>query len=78
MEVGIYVDDGVVAYLCAHISVLLHRILADARHIFGCIVFRKPPDVAAEVAFQYLGYLKPQVEVAIEVEFRQGQDVVVA
>ena len=55
MEIGIHVDDGVVADVHPAVRILLYGVLRDSRHEVGGLVFGEPADVSSEMTFQYLG-----------------------
>ena len=74
-EVGIHIDDGVVAHRHTVVFVLLHGKLCDSWHEVRGVVFGEIPRVGSQVAVEYLGNLETQIQVGICIQGRQGEDV---
>lgn len=77
VEVGIDVDDRVVAYGDAGVRVgVLKVIHAEARAIGGCIVGCEIANIAAQLDAQHFSIGELQIEIAVDIDERQGEYIV--
>ena len=77
-EVGIHIDNGVVASLHPAVCIFLHGKLCDARNEVGGVVFGEIPCIGAQVTVEHLGNLETQIQVGICIQGWQGDDVLMA
>ena len=59
-EIGIYVDNGIIAHFYLVLILFLYGVLCNARHIVGCIVFCEISHVGTKVAVEHVCYLESQ------------------
>ena len=76
VEVGIHVDNGIIAHLDAF-GLRLVGIHAERGAVGGGIIRGEVAHVAAQLHAQHLGNAEQQVEVGVEREFRQGHYLLV-
>ena len=76
-EVGIAIEDGVVADVDAFLRSVLRGELSDEGCIVGCIVAGVVAHVGAQFYTQYFGDVENDVRVGVETDGGQGQYILV-
>ena len=69
-EVGIDIDERIVAHLCLNITILLYCILAERCEILRCIILREIVDRSTEMTMQHSCYFEIEIEITPHIEIR--------
>ncbi len=78
VNVGVNIDDRIVAYLYVVLAVALYRILSHIRCIVGSFIACKVAHVSTQVYVQHLYYLELDVEVGVGIEGWYWQNTLLA